>query len=95
MASSTESPFVSAWVKENRRPIRKCTESGCGGSVYWNRCQFKGDADWAMHQCDRCGAGWESAGHWSYPIPQQIKRDDGEGKRTVSRGLTRPPGATA
>jgi hypothetical protein len=67
-AMPSESRFVSAWVKANRGPIRKCE---CGGSVYYCRDVFKGDADWAIYQCDLCGAGFEKAGHWSYPIPKQ------------------------
>ena len=39
--------------------------------MYWCRTVFKGDCDWAVYQCDVCGAGRESAGHWSYPILMQ------------------------
>jgi len=72
--------FVSDWVKQNRGPIRKCSESNCTGSVYFCRTYFSGDADWQVCQCDKCGAGWESAGVWSYPIDQKIKQEPTEAK---------------
>lgn len=68
-SSTTESPFVSAWVKSQRPAFRRCE---CGGSVYYCRDVFKGDASWGIYQCDRCGAGFEQAGHLVYPIPRQI-----------------------
>lgn len=61
--------YVSEWVKANRGPVRKCAERGCAGSVYWCGSRWAGDADWAIHRCDTCGGGFESAGHWHVAIP--------------------------
>lgn len=75
MDSSTtngESRFVSNWVKANRPAYRQCCENGCKGKIYYCRSYWQGDADWAVYQCDICGAGFEQAGCWTYPIKPQI-----------------------
>lgn len=72
MASSGESKFVSDWVKRERPPLRPCYEQGCTGHVYLCGGRFAGDCDWAIYQCDMCGAGFEQAGHMVYPIPRVV-----------------------